>query len=59
MIARKVGGNHEHGSDVELNCRLVIELASAANSTAATCEHPHQAMPCMYSAHKELYHLLQ
>ena len=39
LTAQKVGGNREHGSDFELNCRLVIELASAANSTAATYEH--------------------
>ena len=39
LTDRNVGGSHEHGSDVELNCNLVNELASAAKSTAATCEH--------------------
>ena len=39
LTERNVGGSHEHGSDVELNCNLVNGLASAANSTAATCEH--------------------
>ena len=33
-----VGGSQEHGSDVEVNCCFMIELASAANSIAA-CEH--------------------
>ena len=46
LTVRKVGGSQEYGSDIELNCRLVIELASAATITAATWEHasPNPAM---------------
>jgi len=39
LTDRNFGGSQEHGRDVELNCSLVIELASAANNTTATCEH--------------------
>ena len=42
----KVGNNRKHGRDFELNWRLVILLASAANNSVATWKHasPNPAM---------------
>jgi len=45
---RNVGGSREHGSDVEVNCNFVSELASPANNTEATCEHASPS-PAIYT----------